>query len=339
MKRNTKRLKHFTRAEGFSKTQMGQAIEDWLDSKSYELSFTTMRGYCSKAKLVDKHFKGQAPASIKPRCVREFLQKLHRRGYSNKTINEYLIVLRGVFQRLLEDEEIDMDPSRNVENLRTVSHEPDPFTREEIAKITSVPSDLRSEMGLFKLGIYTGLRVSELLALAWEDIDLNAGTLHVRRARVNGRLKTPKNRASNRVIGLTKTAIDLLVSLQPVSGGERLKRTYLVKQEDNRSDVKERLRIVFLNSNTGGPIKTDAHYSRYFLQPLLKEAGVRYRPPNNGRHTWASQMLTQGIPTAWIAAQLGHASEQMLYKHYGKLIRQDMPDFVEQQDKVFSAVA
>jgi len=339
VKRNTKRLQPFTRAKGISDTQMGQAIADWLDSKAYELSYTTMRGYCSKAKFIDKHFKQRDPLSIKPRCVREFLQRLLRRGYSNKTVNEYLIVLRGIFQRLLEDEEISQDPTRNLGNFRTASNEPDPFTREEISKITSVENVLLSEMALFKLGVYTGLRVSELLALAWEDIDLDAGTLHVRRARVNGKLKTPKNRASKRVIGLTKTAIDLLVSLKPVSASNRLKRTYLVKQEDNRSDVKERLRIVFLNSNTGGPIKTDAHYSRYFLQPLLEEAGVRYRPPNNGRHTWASQMLTQGIPTAWIAAQLGHASEQMLYKHYGKLIRQDMPDFVEQQDRVFSEVA
>lgn len=339
MKGNTKRVQPFHRAECISDTQMGQAIADWLDSKCYELSSTTMRGYCSKAKLIDKHFKRRDPSSIKPRCVREFLQKLLHRGYSNKTINEYLIVLRGVFQRLLEDEEISKDPSKFVGNMKTASGEPDPFTRDEIAKITSVQTVLKSEMALLKLGIYTGLRVSELLALAWEDVDLDAGTLRVRRARVNGKLKSPKNRASNRLIGLSKTAIDLLASLKPVSAGVRLKRTYHVKQEDNRRDVRERLRIVFLNSNTGGPIKTDAHYSRYFLQPLLKEAGVRYRPPNNGRHTWASQMLTEGIPAAYIAAQLGHSSEQMLYKHYGKLIREDMPKFVEQQDRIFAAVA
>ena len=145
MKRNTKRLQPFTRAEGISDTQMGQAIADWLDSKAYELSYTTMRGYCSKAKFIDKHFKRRDPLSIKPRCVREFLQRLLRRGYSNKTVNEYLIVLRGVFQRLLEDEEISQDPTRHLGNFRTASNEPDPFTREEISKITSVENVLFSE--------------------------------------------------------------------------------------------------------------------------------------------------------------------------------------------------
>lgn len=339
MKRTTQRQKPFARAKGISNTPMGHTIEDWLISKSFELSETTMRGYRAKAKLIDKHFKSREPSSIKARCVRDFLQKLVRRGYSNKTLNEYLIVLRGIFQRLVEDEEIGVDPTRNVKNSRTVTHDPDPFTREEIRKIMSVEDALFSELALFKLGIYTGLRVSELLALSWEDLDLDAGTLHVRRARVNGKLKTPKNLASNRVIKLTRIAKDLLASLYAYSGGDRLARTYLVKLEDNRTAVRKRLRMVFLNSNTGKAIATDGHYGKYFLKPLLKTAGVRYRPPNNSRHTWASQMLTQGVPTAWIAAQLGHSSEQMLYKHYGKLIQQDMPDFVEQQDRVFATAA
>ncbi|QSP94021.1 site-specific integrase [Marinobacter salinisoli] len=339
MKRTTKRLQHFTRAEGFSATPIGAALVDWLNNKSLELSETTVKGYRSKAKLIDKHFKRQELCSIRPRCVRGFIEKLHKRGYSNKTINEYLIVLRGVFRGLVEDEEIPKDPTRTLQNLRTVITGPDPFTREEIAKMTSVPGAQVSEMAMLKLGLYTGLRVSELLALAWEDVDLARRTLHVRRARVNGIFKTPKNRASDRVISLPQHAADLLLSLQPLSGKPRLTRSYSVTLEDNRTQSRQRLRIVFLNSNTGEPIKTDSHYARYFLGPLLNKAGVRYRSPNNCRHTWASQMLTQGVPAAWIARQLGHTSEQMIYRHYGKIIEQDMPDFVEQQEQVFAAVA
>lgn len=339
MKRSTKRLKHFTRAEGLSVTPMGAALADWLNTKSLEVSETTMKGYRSKAKLIDKHFKRQELCAIKPRDVREFIEKLHKRGYSNKTINEYLIVLRGVFKRLVEDEEIFRDPSRTLQNFRTVISSPDPFTREEIAKMTSAPGAPASEMAMLKFGLYTGLRVSELMALAWEDVDLEQRTVHVRRARVNGRLKAPKNRASDRVISLTQKAVDLLESIKPLSGRSRMRRTYAVTLEDNRSEARQKLRIVFLNSNTGGPIKTDCHYARYFLRPLLKRTGVRYRPPNNCRHTWASQMLTEGVPTAWIARQLGHTSEQMIYRHYGKIIQRDMPNFVEQQERVFAAVA
>ena len=72
MKSTTKRPKHFKRAEGISNTAMGNALADWLSSKTFELSATTMRGYRSKAKLIDKHFKQRDPSSLKPRCVRQF---------------------------------------------------------------------------------------------------------------------------------------------------------------------------------------------------------------------------------------------------------------------------
>jgi integrase len=339
VKHTTKRLQHFKRGDAISDTELGRIINDWLTSKSLEVSVTTMRGYRSKAKLIDKHFKTKGLTALKPRFVREFLEKLIRRGYSNKSVNEYLIVLRGVCGRLLEDEVIEQDPTRKFKNYRTASSEPDPFTQAEMLKIFSVHDATDSEMALVKFGLFTGLRISELLALAWEDVDLEAGTLHVRRARVAGKLKTPKNRASNRVLDLGEDAVEVLKSIKPVSAGQRMKRTYYVNLEDNRSEAKQRLRIVFLNSRTGGPIRNDGHFSRYFLKPLLKKAGVRYRSPNNCRHTFASQMLTKGVPAAWIASYLGHSSEQMLYKHYAKIIPEDLKNLVEQMNHVFAFVA
>ena len=50
---------------------------------------------------------------------------------------------------------------------------------------------------------------------------------------------------------------------------------------------------------------------------------------NQGRHTFASQLLTSGqVPPEWIAEQLGHSDTSMIYKHYGKLIAEDMPDYI-----------
>ena len=59
----------------------------------------------------------------------------------------------------------------------------------------------------------------------------------------------------------------------------------------------------------------------------LKKAKVRKRGINQGRHTFASQLLTSGqVPPEWIAEQLGHSDTSMIYKHYGKLIAEDLPD-------------
>ncbi|MES6203442.1 hypothetical protein U6N28_12535, partial [Cutibacterium acnes] len=61
----------------------------------------------------------------------------------------------------------------------------------------------------------------------------------------------------------------------------------------------------------------------------LEEVGVRYRGPNNCRHTYASQMLSTGVvPLDWIADQMGHTSTAMIWRHYGKWINKDGPDMI-----------
>ena len=50
---------------------------------------------------------------------------------------------------------------------------------------------------------------------------------------------------------------------------------------------------------------------------------MRYRGPNNARHTFISQLLTAGIPKEWIIRQVGHTSTRMIDEHYGKWISED----------------
>jgi integrase len=58
--------------------------------------------------------------------------------------------------------------------------------------------------------VLTGLRVGELLALRWSDIDLTAKTLRVRQTVYNGVFDTPKTKRSNRVVPLSPLAVEIL---------------------------------------------------------------------------------------------------------------------------------
>ena len=55
-------------------------------------------------------------------------------------------------------------------------------------------------------------------------------------------------------------------------------------------------------------------------------SAITSRSPSTARHTFASQMLTAGMPKEWIARQMGHTSTRMIERHYGKWIREDAPD-------------
>jgi len=59
-------------------------------------------------------------------------------------------------------------------------------------------------------------------------------------------------------------------------------------------------------------------------KPALSKAGLRLRTTYQTRHTFASLMLSYGEDPLWVARMLGHTSTEMLYRHYGKFIRNRM---------------
>jgi len=67
-------------------------------------------------------------------------------------------------------------PIDAIDNLPLGDREdPDPFTQTEIEKILSTPTRRTQEINMMGLAFWSGLRISELIALAWEDIDLKPG--------------------------------------------------------------------------------------------------------------------------------------------------------------------
>lgn len=55
--------------------------------------------------------------------------------------------------------------------------------------------------------------------------------------------------------------------------------------------------------------------------PTLRKAGVRYRNPYQTRHTFATKHISQGVNLFWLAAQMGHKGPEMLFRHYGRYLK------------------
>ena len=163
---------------------------------------------------------------------------------------------------------------------------------------------------LYHLDIYTGLRLSEILALRWKDIDLVLATLSV--VQVMHRLRDksfifqePKTAKSRRQVDLSPTAVIALRSYR-----EQVERTATALGTELSGD-----QLVF--SKLDGSPLVPATVSRAFLEIARKAglSGIRFHVL---RHTHATLMLKENVNPKIVQERLGHSSIMVtmdIYSH------------------------
>ena len=174
---------------------------------------------------------------------------------------------------------------------------------------------------LWTVMIWSGLSSHELLALAVSDLDLDNGHAYIRRGVIKGVYRVTKNRRRKRQVELLPIVVEALRSQIKLIKYTAL-QTVMITERDHRTERPHTLQFLWHNPNTG----THHTYEqlRHQWADYLERIDVEYRPLNNGRHTYASQVLSTGVVTAeWLAKQLGHSNTHMIHKHYGKFIPQD----------------
>ena len=150
------------------------------------------------------------------------------------------------------------------------------------------------------------MRLGELRALEWGDIDFRGGFIEERRAHVKGHVTTPKNGKARRVDMSPQLASTLKVLLT-----ERKRAALAV----GKGEINER---VFINE-AGGVIDEGNLRGRVFYKALAK-AGMRRIRIHDLRHTFASMLIQNGESLAYVKDQLGHGSIQITVDIYGHLV-------------------
>lgn len=314
--------------EAIPERQFGGFVADWLETKRLEVSKSSFRSYESRCNnWVLPRWETVAVEEIDYTAIQTWTQRTLMPSLTNKTVRDVHSLMAQVFRFYRLSTGSTHNPIEGITVRLSDPAEPDPFTRSEIDALLAADADPQI-INLITFMIWSGTRISEAIAVAWEDINLEMGVITIKRARVASAYKVTKTRRSTRKIKLLRPAVAALTEQYAITGNLRPEKVPVV-QRDNRTSRSANLRFCFQNPNTGLAFSTADNLRNNFWNALVKKSGVRHRGPNQCRHTFASQMLSSGAVTVdWVANQLGHTSSAMIWKHYGKWITEDEADIV-----------
>jgi integrase len=252
----------------------------------------------------------------------------HRRP-SARTVQYVHAVLRSALQQAMREELIARNVARIVETPTVARQEVRPLDRTEARMLLKAARSHRL-YALWLLLVSTGLRRGEVLALTWDDIDLDRGQLRVRRnlQRIKKELVfgTPKTARSQRTVSLPRRCAAALREHQAVQRTERaaagLKWDPLPHQPSG---------LIF-TTPTGRP--TDPRSLNRMLTVLCRNANVRRVRVHDLRHTCASLLLAQGVDARTIMETLGHSTITMTLDTYAHVMDTTLRAAAERMEDV-----
>ncbi len=241
--------------------------------------------------------------------IRNFMLTLNEKGMSRASICLVRDVLSGIFGHALDDELLENNPVTGVLKRLKLDRKKkivvQPFTHKEtIHFIKTCQEHFPEYHAFFLTALRTGMRLGEILALQWDDIDFHGRFIRVHKGYRRGELGTTKTGKERRV----DMSDQLVATLQALLAQRR--------REALREGRGEVCPIVF---NRDGKHMEQNFIRRIFARVLLK-AGMRRMRLHDLRHTYASQLLSNGQSPVYVQKQLGHSSISITVDVYGHLI-------------------
>lgn len=274
-------------------------LEDFRNHLAFErqLSRNTLAAYAADTAHYLEYCAANdlKPENVPPKFLDQYSYQLRViEKLSAASVFRKLEAVKAFYKFLLTENHIAEDPTRFLKSPKMPQRMPEQLSRQEIEKLLSYPAEKFDEirtLTMVELLYAAGLRVSEMINLQLENINLNEGW----------------------VLALGKGGKQRFVPLHPVCC-QRL-RNYLSVREAHfaaRTDISSE---VFLN-NRGKKISRQCVWKE--LAELGRKAGIS-RPlhPHLFRHTFASHLLQGGADLRSLQEMLGHVSlaTTQIYTH------------------------
>ncbi len=241
-----------------------------------------------------------------------------KKGLAASSVNTVITVIQSSLKTAVTLGYVPKNVAEGIKRPKIKSREITCFTVAEQKKIEEAAlSDKRRKMFGVVLCLYTGLRIGELLALTWADVDLQKGIITVNKTCHDGMTEhgygrisdEPKTQASKRVIPVPR---QLLPAMRKLKKAE--KTEYVVSFE-------------------GHPL-TVRSYQRSFAL-MLDKIGIGHKNFHSLRHTFATRALECGMDVKTLSELLGHKSATVTLNRYAHSLTEHKQNMMNRLGKLF----
>ena len=299
-----------------TKETLGEYLDIWFQNHRANIAPTTAQAY---ENLIKNHIKpalGRLPlTSLTPDHLQRFYSSKLNNGrkdgkgaLSNRTVRYLHCTLHRALKVAVRQGKLYRNPADAVEAPRDARHEMHTMDEADMHLLLECARST-PYYALFYLGLFTGMRRSELLGLRWCDVDLDLSQLSVTRTlhRLhNGEffIGDPKSAKGKRLIALSPSTVVVLKEHKAAETERRLER--------NKRSLRDQDPV--FTRNDGSPLQPDSVSQAW--RTITRKAGVEGIRLHDARHTHASFMLKAGTHPKIVQERLGHASIRITLDTY-----------------------
>lgn len=307
-----------------SPTLLSSWMQQWLSLYCTSLSVTSISGYEGQISRYLDPYLGKIPLkALQNSHVQSWVNTLQDKGLSPKTIRNVYMNLQSAIKKAKHLKMINDNPCEGTVLPKREKTKYNIYTVDEIndmlekAKFTDMYFPLLLES-------MSGLRRGELLALRWEDIDLDKKIMHIHRNRVyaGGKVheKSPK----------TET------SIRDITFGDRMKEA-MIEEYQRYLDDKEAYGVLFKDDGyvirqwNGEPYHPQSWKCKW--QRFTDAVGLQHIRFHDLRHSHCTALLESGVPMKTVQYRMGHASIQTtmdIYAHCTTKMQHDAGDRMDE---------
>lgn len=319
-----------------SELTVAKYVQEFIEAKegSGSVKDVTTRGYRTHLRhLLGSELGNMRMDEVGHADIAAWEHGLSEDGMASATLSHTHVFLKQVFTRARKLGDITSNPMDLVEAPKRRSKPINALPTSEVARLREAldgfgPTPLATGA---TLALMTGMRLGEVCALRWQDIDFDRGIIRVNHAltRIRGRfeLTTPKTATSMRAIPFGPRLRDAL-----------LERRRAMEEEAAALDAGWDDGLFVVGSAVEATWKSPQGLSQdwHQLARVLRLTGTQGRPPtfHDLRHTFATIAVSTGVDIKTVSVLLGHADPAMTLRVYADSLEDSKRTGMERLDGI-----